>query len=273
VLFLLTLNRPHALNALTPTLEAAYFAALAAAERDRDVRAIVVTSGGRGFCAGADLSGSPIELLSGGAPLPDRSPDRYPPSMSTPVIAAVNGACAGVELAIALQADVRFIASEAELTTAFTRRGLAAEHGTAWLLPQLAGRGRALELLLSGRIFSGRDALDYGIAEFSMDADDVLPVAMAYASEIVASCSPTAMAAVKRRSVRIARPIRSPLSKRPTTSRAGLSLGGHARGHRRMAGVEGSHIPALRHRCPVQGDLDVLTTHGRRDRGANLSPR
>jgi enoyl-CoA hydratase/carnithine racemase len=117
------------------------------------------------------------------------------------VIAAVNGACAGVGLALALQADVRFVAADAKLTTAFTRRGLVAEHGVAWLLQRAVGRGRALDLLLSARVFSGAEAHAYGLAEFVLPADRVLPAALAYADDLAASCSPHAMATVKQQLV------------------------------------------------------------------------
>ncbi|MDT3446718.1 MULTISPECIES: enoyl-CoA hydratase-related protein [unclassified Pseudofrankia] len=194
----LTLNRPESLNALTPGMERAYFDALANADADPDVRVIVVTGAGRGFCAGADLSGSATDLATGGAPLPRRDPGCFPPTMAKPVIAAVNGPCAGVGLAIALHADVRFLAEEAKLTTAFVRRGLIAEHGVAWALPRLVGRGRALDLLLSGRIFTGREAFSYGLAEFCLPADRVCGEALAYARDISQNCSPRAIAAVKR---------------------------------------------------------------------------
>jgi len=135
-----TLNRPAVLNAWTPAMEERYFDVLQEADADPATRVVVVTGAGRGFCAGADLAGSVDDLVAGGAPLPQRSERSYPPLLGTPVIAAVNGACAGVGLALALQADVRFVAADAKLTTAFTRRGLVAEHGVAWLLQRAVGR-------------------------------------------------------------------------------------------------------------------------------------
>lgn len=194
---LLTLNRPELLNAVTPEMERAYFEALQAADRDVEIRAVVVTGAGRGFCAGADLSVPPEQLAAGGAPLPRRDPACYPPLLDTPVIAAVNGACAGVGLAMALQADIRFVADSAKLATAFARRGLIAEHGTAWLLPRIVGRGRALDLLISGRTFDGIEAYEYGLAQFCLPVADVLTAAMDYADDLARNCSPTAIATIK----------------------------------------------------------------------------
>jgi enoyl-CoA hydratase/carnithine racemase len=118
--------------------------------------------------------------------------------MSKPVIAAVNGACAGLGLAFALHADIRFVAQEAKLTTAFVRRGLIAEHGVSWLLQRVVGRGRAFDLLLSGRVFTGVDAGEWGLADFVLPAAEVLETAQAYAHELATLSSPHAMAIIKR---------------------------------------------------------------------------
>lgn len=198
---LLTLNRPERLNALTPAMEGAYFSALAEADADPGVRVVVVTGAGRAFCAGTDLSESAADMVHAGPPLPERDARCFPPTMAKPVIAAVNGPCAGVGLAIALHADLRFVAEDAKLTTAFVRRGLVAEHGVAWALPRLVGRGRALDLLLSGRVFSGRDALRYGLAEFCVSASNVRSEALAYAHDVARHCSPRAIRAMKRQLV------------------------------------------------------------------------
>ena len=191
-------NRPDKLNAMTSDMESAYLAALAGADSDPETRAIVVTGTGTGFCAGADISTPRDEH---GPKLPDRNAAQYPPTMSTPVIAAINGACAGLGFALAIQADVRFVADDAKLTTAFARRGLVAEYGVAWLLPRLVGRGRALDLLLSARSISGTDAHSYGLAEFCLSRDEVVSAAISYAREIAALCSPTAVAAIKQQLV------------------------------------------------------------------------
>ena len=194
---LITLNRPDAANAINTAMESRYYGLLADAERDPAVRVVVVTGTGRAFCTGIDLSCSVEDLVAGGAPLPERHRDRYPPTMRTPVIAAINGACAGLGLALALQADIRFVAETAKLTTAFVQRGLIAEHGVAWTLPRIVGRGRAMDLLLSGRVITGAQAAEYGLAEFVTSREDLLPRALEYAQDIAAKSSPRAAAVIK----------------------------------------------------------------------------
>ena len=134
----LTLNRPDRLNAWTQEMEAAYFGALEACAESDTVRVIVVTGAGRGFCAGADmdalktLGDSPDAIA--GVPR-ERRPQTFPRSIPKPIIAAINGACAGIGLVQALMCDIRFAAEEAKITTAFARRGLIGEHGIAWYCP------------------------------------------------------------------------------------------------------------------------------------------
>src|SRR5437763_15358869 len=138
----LTLNRPDRLNAWTPELQTRYFDLLDECAARADVRAIVVTGAGRGFCAGADMQG--LATLAGGegsngfddsaSGRPDERPVRHPLSIPKPVIAAINGACAGIVLVLAIMRDVRFAAAGAKFTTAFARRGLVDEHGISWLL-------------------------------------------------------------------------------------------------------------------------------------------
>ena len=147
---LLTLNRPDRLNAWNDALEARYFEHLDGAEADEEVRAIVVTGAGRGFCAGADLDdlkGASADDLS----LLDRERPRHLPLLPRkPLIAAINGPAAGLGLVEALYCDIRFATPEAKMTTAFVQRGLIAEYGSAWLLPRLVGPSRALDLLIVG---------------------------------------------------------------------------------------------------------------------------
>ena len=136
---LLTLNRPDRLNAWTAEMEHAYFAMLEQCAREQEVRVIVVTGAGRGFCAGADMQ--ELQAIGDGtltatAETHERRPQTFPLSIPKPIIAAVNGACAGIGLVQALMCDMRFAAEGAKLTTAFARRGLVAEHGISWILPQ-----------------------------------------------------------------------------------------------------------------------------------------
>jgi enoyl-CoA hydratase/carnithine racemase len=198
----LTLNRPDRMNAWTGPMEARYFDLLQRAADTPDVRAIVVTGAGRGFCPGADmdiLSGAAVEGGDGMAATgPGRRPKTFATTVPKIIVAAVNGACAGVGLVQALCCDVRFGAAGAKWTTAFARRGLVAEYGSSWLLPRLVGTSRALDLLASGRVFTSEEALDLGLVSRVLPAAEVLAAAQDYARDLAASCSPASMAVMKQ---------------------------------------------------------------------------
>jgi len=193
----LTLNRPDRLNAWTPDMEARYFGLLGQSADDAAVRVIVVTGAGKGFCAGADM-----EVLQGigggGTPAHSGKPQTFPLTIAKPILAAINGACAGLGLVQALMCDVRFAAAGAKFTTAFVRRGLVAEHGSSWMLPRLVGPARALDLLLSGRVVLAEEALAMGLVNRVVAPDALLGVVMDYARELAAHCSPASMAAIKQ---------------------------------------------------------------------------
>jgi enoyl-CoA hydratase/carnithine racemase len=127
----------------------------------------------------------------------ERRPVTFPLSIRKPVVGAINGACAGVGLVQALMFDVRFAAAGAKFTTAFARRGLIAEYGVSWLLPRLVGTSRALDLLLSGRVFTSEEALELGVVNRVTPREDVLETALAYARDLAANCSPASMATMK----------------------------------------------------------------------------
>jgi len=194
---LLTLNRPERLNAWTLAMEERYFDLLAEAAHDPDVRVVVVTGAGRGFCAGLDADA--LAGVAGGTPLSGRPrrPQSFPLEIPKPVIAAINGACAGIGLVQALVADVRFAAAGAKLTTAFARRGLLAEHGLSWLLPRMIGHARATELVLSARVFLAEEAQTLGIVHRVTPPDELLDVTLEYARDLAEHCSPIAMAVSK----------------------------------------------------------------------------
>jgi enoyl-CoA hydratase/carnithine racemase len=197
---LLTLNRPDRLNAWNDALEERYFGLLDEAGADPEVRAVVVTGAGRGFCAGADFEdlqqiGSPG---ADAASLPARKqPRERPLSFRKPLIAAINGAVAGLGLVEALYCDLRFCVPSAKFTTAFVRRGLIAEYGIAWLLPRLIGQSRALDLLLSGRVIQGEEALAMGLADRLAEPHVLVETAVAYAAELATFCSPESMRIIK----------------------------------------------------------------------------
>ncbi|HYH59648.1 MAG TPA: enoyl-CoA hydratase-related protein [Thermoleophilaceae bacterium] len=197
----LTLNRPDRLNAWTPELGSAYFDLLEECAADDDVRAIVVTGEGRGFCAGADMQD--LEALGAGEidgakRRQDNRPQTFPTTIPKPIIAAVNGPAAGIGLVLALMCDIRLIADDAKVTTAFARRGLVAEYGIAWILPRLVGIANALDLLFSGRVILGSEAAALGMAGRSLPAGEVREAAIAYARELATFSSPASMAAMKR---------------------------------------------------------------------------
>ena len=194
----ITLNRPERLNAWTAELGTGYFDALDRAAADPDVRVIVVTGAGRGFCAGADM-----DLLqgigSGGAEgPPETRRHTYAMGIPKPVIAAINGACAGLGFVHAMACDLRFAASGAKFTTAFGRRGLIAEHGVSWTLPRLVGQSVALDLLLSGRVFVAEEAYELGVVNRVVAAESLMDETLAYARELATYVSPASMAVMKR---------------------------------------------------------------------------
>jgi enoyl-CoA hydratase/carnithine racemase len=197
---LLTLNRPERLNAWTPTLQTRYFDLLDECVAREDVRAIVVTGAGRGFCAGADMDD--LKTISGGevdrSQTKDARPVAYPLSLPKPVIAAINGPCAGIGLVLAVMCDLRFAAQGAKITTAFSRRGLIAEHGISWMLPRLIGQARALDLLLLGRVLLGEEAAELGLVNRLVPDREAAQAALAYAVDLARECSPASMATMKR---------------------------------------------------------------------------
>ena len=198
---LLTLNRPDRLNAWTVEMEHAYFGMLEDCASSPDVRVIIVTGAGRGFCAGADMQD--LQALGEGAVdvgahAAERRPQTFPLSIPKPIIAAINGACAGIGLVQALMCDLRFAAGGAKITTAFARRGLVAEHGISWLLPRLVGHERALDLLLSGRVVLAEEARTLGLVNRVVAPEQLLEEALGYAHQLASSCSPASMASMKR---------------------------------------------------------------------------
>ena len=195
----LTLNRPEQHNAWTLEMELRYNELFDQAEAEPSVRAVVLTGAGRSFCPGMDMS--VLDGASSGAqPWPtDRLPPRTRPMLlPKPVVAAVNGACAGIGLNQALMCDVRFAVPQAKFAAAFSRRGLVAEDGVSWLLPRIVGYGRASDLLLSSRPVTGAEAAEMGLVNRVVEPDELLPAALAYATDLARRCSPYAMSLIKQ---------------------------------------------------------------------------
>jgi enoyl-CoA hydratase/carnithine racemase len=194
----LTFNRPDTLNAWTDAMGRRYFDLLAQAEKDPDVRAVVVTGAGKGFCSGADFKTLTAIQAGSYASEPDPRPNTFPTTIGKPIIAAVNGACAGLGMVHALVCDLVFTAEDAKWTTAFPRRGLIAEYGLSWVLPRVMGQQRAMDILLSGRVFTGREAAELGLANRAVPGESLLAQAQAYAGELATYSSPASMAVIKR---------------------------------------------------------------------------
>jgi enoyl-CoA hydratase/carnithine racemase len=177
----ITFNRPDRLNAFDADMAALYLQALTRAENDPDVRVIVITGRGAGFCAGADFTRLEELDIEEVRRRTKAMPRDLAMRLRTPIVAAVNGAVAVLGLCWALMADVRFTVPDAKWSTAFARIGLVAEVGTSWTLSHLVGTGRALDLLLSARKFSGREAVEYGLAQFLSDPENLMVHVRAYA--------------------------------------------------------------------------------------------
>jgi enoyl-CoA hydratase/carnithine racemase len=190
----LTLNRPQRRNGWAEDMQQAYVHQLSAAAADEGVRAVVITGAGSTFCPGADMSRLG-RLGEEGARLPHHPVD-VQRTFPKPLIAAINGACAGIGLVQALFCHVRFAADTARFSSAFARRGLVAEYGIAWTLTRLVGQERALDLLLSARTFDAAEARELGLVSRVVPRDDVLAAAQAYARDLALHCSPRAMAVI-----------------------------------------------------------------------------
>lgn len=205
----ITLNRPDRLNAWTAVMADELMRALKAADADGEVRAIVITGAGRGFCAGADMEKLSSAAKGNTSLIVEEAANTdgiaanfaqkcsYLLAIEKPIIAAVNGSVAGIGLVIATYCDMRFMAAGAKLTTAFARRGLVAEHGMAWLLPKLIGTMNALDLLYSARAVTAEEAERMGLVRV-LPAEGFLASVEAKVAEIANLSSPRSTAIIKR---------------------------------------------------------------------------
>jgi enoyl-CoA hydratase/carnithine racemase len=194
----LTLDNSERRNAWSMDMEQQYFALLDRAAADEAVRAIVLTGAGKWFCPGLDSSR--LEHAAGGVgvQLQGRRSQHYGITIPKPMIAAINGACAGIGLVQALVCDIRFVARGAKLTTAYAKLGIPAEYGLSWILPRLIGVEWALDLLLSARAVDGEEAHRIGLASRLCDAETVLAEAQDYARTLATGSSPRSMAEIRR---------------------------------------------------------------------------
>lgn len=209
---LLTLNRPEKLNAFNPLMNRELIAAFDLTDATDEVRAVIVTGAGRGFCAGADLAGggSTFDFDSRTAdPLGQRTESgvyrdggglvslRIYESLK-PVIAAVNGAAVGVGATMQLPMDIRLASTDARFGFVFARRGITPEACSSWFLPRLVGMQTALEWCYSGRVFNAQEALDRGLVRSLHAPEDLLPAARALAREIVDNAAPVSVALTRQ---------------------------------------------------------------------------
>ena len=202
----ITLNRPDRLNAFTPTMGRELIEAFDASDADDDVRAVIVTGAGRGFCAGADLGGGGgtfdwRDRDGGEAGVPRDGGGRISLRIFDslkPVIAAINGPAVGVGITMTLPMDVRIAAAGAKIGFVFARRGIVPEACSSWFLPRVVGISQALEWVETRRVFTAEEALAGGLVRSVHPADEVVNVARALALEIAGEAAPVSVALARR---------------------------------------------------------------------------
>ena len=212
----ITLSRPDKLNAWTAVMEHEVRAAMREAEHDENVRVIVLTGAGRGFCAGADMSllstvaekgldearrAQAVQPASSGGEGTRRDFGKkysYFPAVTKPVIAAINGPVVGLGLVIVLYCDIRLASDAARFGTAFAQRGLIAEYGMAWMLPRLVGHANALDLLFSARMIDAAEALRMGLVNQVFPSETFLENVQKCAADLASSVSPRSLRVIKR---------------------------------------------------------------------------
>ena len=214
----ITLNRPERLNAWTSVMEREVFDVLKEADKDDNVRVVILTGAGRGFCAGADMQNldavatdpDVIEKLrtelatgvNGGigsdVRLDFQKTYSYFPAVSKPIIAALNGPAVGLGFVISLYCDLRFASDSAKFSTTFSRRGLIAEHGISWMLPRLIGLGNAFDLLYSARLIDATEALRLGLVSQVFPQASFMNEVRTYARELAEKVSPRSLRIIKR---------------------------------------------------------------------------
>ena len=202
----ITLNRPHRRNAISVEMLLLLGRHLDEADRRRDVRAVILTGAGAGFCSGLDIkdamAGTGIGGSGGGGEGSGALSTRHLPTvvlfeMDTPVIAAVNGAAAGYGLDLALGCDIRLMGTSAKLLPGFAKRGVVPESGGTWYLPRLVGWAKAAEIGYLGRDLDAEASVDIGLANLAVPDDELMATARAWAGEIAAN-APLAVQAMKR---------------------------------------------------------------------------
>lgn len=202
-----TLNRPDVLNAFNLQMDKEFFEALWALEADPDVRCIVVTGAGRAFSSGIDLTAGDrvfsaeahaehdAALATSSETIADRAALW---KMRTPTICAINGAAIGAGCTVPMLFDIRYAADDAKMRFNFTRLGIIPDAGIHWMLPRLVGVSKGLELLLSGRFFSGAEAAEIGLVSRALPREELVPAALELAHDIADNCAPAAVGVTKQ---------------------------------------------------------------------------
>jgi enoyl-CoA hydratase/carnithine racemase len=203
----ITLNRPERLNAWTPTMMAELLDAFDRVEADDEVRAVVITGAGRGFCAGADLEAGGATFdwrereRDAGVDVPRDGGGRLVLRVfdcTKPVIAAINGPAVGVGATMTLPMDIRLAAEEARIGFVFARRGIVPEACSSWFLPRVVGISRAMEWVSTGRVFSAGEAHEGGLVRSVHPAGELLDAAYDLAREIADNSAPVSVALARR---------------------------------------------------------------------------
>jgi enoyl-CoA hydratase/carnithine racemase len=197
-----TLNRPERLNAWTPTMGRELIAAFDYADAEDDVRAVIVTGAGRGFCAGADLaSGGETFAKADQTDVPRDGGGQFTLRVfecTKPVIAAINGPAVGVGATMTLPMDIRLAAQDARIGFVFARRGIVPEACSSWFLPRVVGISRAMEWVATGRVFSAAEALDAGLVRSLHRQAELLEAARELAREIADNAAPVSVALARQ---------------------------------------------------------------------------
>ena len=209
----ITLNRPERLNAWTATMGRELIEAFDQADADDEVRAIIMTGAGRGYCAGADLASggetfdyraraAEASLLSEtGGEVPRDNGGQFTLRIfasTKPVIGAINGPAVGVGATMTLPMDVRLAADDARMGFVFARRGIVPEACSSWFLPRVVGISRAMEWVSTGRVFSAQEGLDAGLLRSLHSTDELIPAARALAREIADNAAPVSVALARQ---------------------------------------------------------------------------
>jgi enoyl-CoA hydratase/carnithine racemase len=201
----ITLSRPERLNAWTDTMCRELIAAFDRADADDEVRAIVVTGAGRGFCAGADLAGGGATFdyrkRGNSDPVPRDNGGEFTLRIfrsTKPVIAAINGPAVGIGATMTLPMDVRLAADDARIGFVFARRGIVPEACSSWFLPRVVGISRAMEWVSTGRVFSAQEARDAGLVRSLHPSGELLDAAYELAREIAENAAPVSVALARQ---------------------------------------------------------------------------